>query len=120
MFNLPNKTENISYVYTISNGSVFEIAKTKPENVTNYNAANVSCQARGGYLAIIDTQLKQDNLTDLVKEHLVAFTTAKGIYLLGKLNKIILYFFRYLWPYVRVLLERDGNILKQPADPSFL
>ena len=103
MFNLPNKTENISYVYTISNGSVFEIAKTKPENVTNYNTANVSCQARGGYLAVIDTQLKQDNLTDLVKEHLITFTPAKGIYLLGNLNKIILYFFRYFWPYVRVL-----------------
>ena len=74
---------------------MFKIGKAKLENVTNYNTANVSCQARGGYLAVIDTQLKQDNLTDLVKEHLITFTPAKGIYLLGNLNKIILYFFRY-------------------------
>ena len=86
MFNLPNKTENTSFVYTVTNGSVFEISNAKPENVTNDSSANASCQAKGGHLAVIDTQMKQDYLNDLVKRHLEAFTPVKGIYLLGNLN----------------------------------
>ncbi len=79
---VPDKTEDSTFVFSISNGSVFDIVKTS--DVADYETANRSCQAKGGYLMVIDSPTKQDIIEDLIKQHLTNFTLQKASYLIGK------------------------------------
>ncbi len=69
-------------MFTISNGSVFDIAKTS--DLTDYLSANQSCQAKNGYLAIIDSSFKQDIIEELIRQHLSNYSLQKASYLIGK------------------------------------
>jgi hypothetical protein len=79
---VPNKTDNSSYVYSISNGSVISIDKTF--NGTDFMSANKSCQTYGGYLAVIDTQEKQDFIQNLIRTAFSTFSIKKASFLIGK------------------------------------
>jgi len=85
---VPNKTDNSSYVYTISNGSVIFIDKTF--NGTDYLSANKICQTYGGYLTVIDTQDKQENIQNLIRSSFSTFSIKKASFLIGEMfyNKI--------------------------------
>ena len=78
---VPNKTDNSSYVYTISNGSVISIDNTF--NGTDYLSANKSCQTYGGYLTVIDTQDKQNNIQKLIRTFFSTFSIKKASFLIG-------------------------------------
>jgi hypothetical protein len=80
---VPNKTEDSTFVFTISNGSVFDIIKKPFANVTDYLSANQTCQAKGGYLAVIDSSVKQQVVEGLIRQHLSNFSLQKASYLIG-------------------------------------
>jgi hypothetical protein len=84
----PNITDDSSFVFTSSNGSIFSITKNLSATGTNYLTANQSCQDKGGYLAVIDTTQKQEIIQSLIRKHIVAFGTKKASFLLGKLKLI--------------------------------
>jgi hypothetical protein len=73
-------------VYSISNGSVFDIVRAIDGNVTDYSTANQFCQLKGGHLAVVDSKIKQDVVSDLIKTHLKTFGLGSVNYLLGKVN----------------------------------
>jgi len=81
---VPDKTVDSTFVFSISNGSVFDIVKTS--DVTDYETANQSCKAKGGYLVVIDSPIKQDIIEDLIRQHLTNFTLQKASYLIGKMQ----------------------------------
>ena len=83
---VPNRTEDSTFVFTINNGSVFDIIKKSFSNVTDYVSANQTCQAKGGYLAVIDSSVKQEVIEELIHQHLTNFTLQKASYLIGKKN----------------------------------
>jgi hypothetical protein len=97
---VPNKTEDSTFVYTISNGSVYYIVKKS--NATTYETANQTCQTKGGYLAVIDSRVQQDIVQNLIKIHMTNFTVTKAAYLFGmafkktfflfKVKSIVIYF----------------------------
>ena len=78
---VPDNTDDSTFVFSISNGSVFDIVKTS--NETDYETANQSCQAKGGYLAVIDSSIKQEVIEELIRQHFTNFTQQKASYLIG-------------------------------------
>jgi len=78
---VPNKSEDSTFVFSISNGSVYDIVKRS--DVTDYVTANQSCQAKGGHLAVIDSSFKQEVIEALIRKHLSNFTLQTGSYLIG-------------------------------------
>ena len=81
---VPNKTEDFTFAFVVSNGTVFDIVKKSPENVTDYVTADQTCKAKGGFLAVIDSSVKQQIIQDLIKQHVVNFTQLKATYIFGK------------------------------------
>ena len=82
---VPNKTDNNSFVYNSTNGSIFWIPKNFSSAITDYLTANQSCQAKGGaHLAVIDSDVKQNVVQSLIKKHTDVFGTKTASFLLGK------------------------------------
>lgn len=67
---------NITY-----NGTVYII--TQWSNVSDYSMANQSCQAFGGYLAIIDSNQKQALIESLISQQLGNKTKSTVAYVFG-------------------------------------
>ncbi len=79
---VPNKSNDSTFVFAISNGTVYDIVKNS--DVLDYQTANQSCQAKGGFLAAIDSSIKQEIIEVLIRQHLANFTLQTGSYLIGK------------------------------------
>ena len=84
---VPNVTDDSTFVFTISNGTVYDIVKRS--NSTDYATANLSCQNKGGFLAVIDTKFKQNLIQDLIRKYLTNFKQQKGTYLFGEFKLLI-------------------------------
>ena len=84
---VPNATDDSTFVYTISNGNVYDIVKRS--NSTDYATANLSCQNKGGFLAVIDTKFKQNLIQDLIRKYLANFKQQKGTYFFGESKLLI-------------------------------
>jgi hypothetical protein len=83
---VPNKTDDSTFVFTISNGTVYDIVKSS----SDYAAASLSCAIKGGYLAVIDTAFKQDMIQNLIRKHLSNYTQQRGTFLFGNIEFFII------------------------------
>ena len=95
---IPNKSDDLTFVFTISNGSVYDIVKKS--YVTDFETANQSCQAKGGFLAVIDSSVKQEFIEVLIKQHITNFSLPTGSYLLGIFNCRYRYVFIFILSYL--------------------
>ena len=84
---VPNNTDDSTFVYIISNGTVYDIVKRS--NSTDYATANLSCQNKGGFLAVIDTKFKQDLIQNLIRNYFTSYKEQKGTYLFGDFQLFI-------------------------------
>ncbi len=85
-----------TFIFTIFNASVFDIIKKPFSNVTDYVSANLTCNTKGGHLAVIDSSVKQVVIEGLIRQHLANFTLQKASYLFGK---------------KKIGIEMKGNVL---------
>ena len=57
----------------------------------NSNGPFQLCKSKGGYLAVIDSPTKQDNVTKLIKQHLNVTALSSATYLVGKKELLMLF-----------------------------